>query len=59
MLGNGVREGEMLSSVLEPRKVKAAHWEIEVVKQQPSRAEEQSKQAGPQVGEEGSQSLYF
>lgn len=44
MLGNGVREGEMLSPVLEPRKVKAARWEIEVVKQQPSGAEEQSKQ---------------
>lgn len=48
MIGIGVREGEMLSPVLESRKAKAAHWEIEIVKQQPSGAEEQSKQAGPQ-----------
>lgn len=33
IVGTGVREGEMLSPVLEPRERKAARWEIEVVKQ--------------------------
>lgn len=49
----------MLSPVLEPREAKAARWEIEVVKQQPSGGRGAELASWPSGGEEGSQSLYF